>query len=230
MTVVVGFDTSTAFAAIGLSVDGECRQETWIPPGPDGRPDHAGGLLSAIEAAVEAGGGWSRVDRIAVGTGPGSFTGLRVGIATARALAQATGKPVVGIGSLLALAEGARSGEGAAPGERIMPLIDARRGQVYGAVFGSEGVEAEPPFVLDPESAVARLGTGLVVGDGAIRYRDVLGGFGVRLPGDSDPVHRIAGRHVCHLGAATATVSPGELTPTYLRPPDAELWRERDRH
>jgi tRNA threonylcarbamoyladenosine biosynthesis protein TsaB len=86
MTVVLGIDTATADAAVGLTRDGELIREVAIPPaGAGGR--HSQVLLAEIERCIDAGGGWEAVGRIAVGVGPGSFTGLRIRIATARALA-----------------------------------------------------------------------------------------------------------------------------------------------
>ena len=78
---------------VGVTDDGEVVREASVGPGADGRPRHSQVLLPEIERCVEAAGGWERIDRIAVGIGPGSFTGLRIGIATARALAQARGSP-----------------------------------------------------------------------------------------------------------------------------------------
>ena len=84
---VLGVDTATDHAVVGVTADGDVVREASIAPGSDGRPRHSEVLLAEIERSVEAAGGWSRIDRIAVGIGPGSFTGLRIGIATARALA-----------------------------------------------------------------------------------------------------------------------------------------------
>ena len=100
-----------------------------------GRPRHSELLLAEVEAAAEALGGWDEVERIAVGVGPGSFTGLRIGIATARALAQARSLPLAGVGSLDALAAGiARSPAG--PGRHALAVLDARRGQAFAALRG----------------------------------------------------------------------------------------------
>ncbi len=197
------------------------------PGGPGARPAHATALLPAIERAAEAAGGWPGVAAIAAGTGPGSFTGLRIGIATARALAAALGTPGVGVGTLDALALGMRDASG---GEReLLAALDARRGQLFAALYDASGSQLREPFLVDPDE-LAGFVSGLprpplAAGSGALRFRRELLGSGAEIPGEADPVHRIAGRHVCALGAGAGG---GALEPRYLRPPDAERWRERD--
>lgn len=227
--LVIGFDTATDDTAVCAWEDGEVIDESVVGPGPPGtRPAHAAALLPAIERAAEAAGGWARVSRIAAGTGPGSFTGLRIGIATARALAAALGKPAVGVGSLDALALGMAE---AAGGEReLLAALDARRGQLFAALYDSGGSPLREPFLADPgelaEFVSGLSGSPLAAGSGALRFRRELSGSGAEIPGESDPVHRIAARHACALGAAGA--GDGPLEPRYLRPPDAKRWRERD--
>ncbi len=227
--LVVGFDTATDDTAVCASEDGEVVDEAVIGSGPAGtRPVHAAALLPAIERVAEAAGGWPRVGRIAVGTGPGSFTGLRIGIATARALAAALGTPAVGVGTLDALALGMRE---AAGGQRdLLAALDARRGELFAAFYGADGSPLREPFLATPgelaEFVSGLSGSPLAAGSGALRFRRDLSGSGAEIPGESDPVHRIAARHVCALGAAGA--GEGALEPRYLRPPDAKRWRERD--
>jgi len=168
------------------------------------------------------------VGRIAVGTGPGSFTGLRIGIATARALAAALSTPAVGVGTLDALALGMRE---AADGQRdLLVALDARRGELFAALYGAAASPLRGPFLAGPAELaefVSELpGSPLAAGSGALRFRRELSGSGAEIPGGSDSVHRIAARHVCALGAAGA--AEGAPEPRYLRPPDAKRWRERD--
>jgi tRNA threonylcarbamoyladenosine biosynthesis protein TsaB len=174
-------------------------------------------------------GGWSAVDLIAVGLGPGTFTGLRVGIATARGLGASLGLPVRGVCTLDALAVGI--GEAGVAGERLA-VLDGWRGEVFAALYAPDGARIWEPAVYRPEELAARvvaLGEPpSVAGSGAVRFRHELARDGVRIPDDSDPVHRIAARHVCALAAAVAEEEAGGLAPIYLRPPDAERWRERD--
>jgi tRNA threonylcarbamoyladenosine biosynthesis protein TsaB len=193
-----------------------------------GRPRHATSLLGEVESAAAAVGGWRAVDRIAVGLGPGSFTGVRIGIATARGVAAATGLPAAGVGTLDALARGIAAQLGA-EGERLA-VLDGFRGEVFAALYGPGGERIWDPFVCRPGELAERL-TELasppsVAGPGAIRFRQELSRNGVRIADDADPVHRVAARQICALAAEGG--ADGSLAPIYLRPPDAERWRERD--
>jgi tRNA threonylcarbamoyladenosine biosynthesis protein TsaB len=187
-------------------------------------------LLGEVEAAVAAAGGWEAVERIAVGIGPGTFTGLRIGIATARALAFARGLPLSGVGTLDALARGL----GEAAGERPrLAVLDARRGELFAACYSAAGERLWGPLVCPPEALAERLGAApqatLAAGSGAVRFRQHLTIRGVEIPDDADPVHRIAARHACALAAAAPSEDDSaSVAPIYLRPPDAERWRERD--
>jgi tRNA threonylcarbamoyladenosine biosynthesis protein TsaB len=187
-------------------------------------------LLEEVEQAASAAGGWDSVDLIGVGLGPGSFTGLRIGIATARALGTSLGLPVVGVCTLDALGLGLR--EASSAKASCLAVLDARRGEVFAALYSADGTRTWEPLVATPEDLA-----GLVaelpepppaVGSGAVRFRDELVGSGVEIPEDADPVHRVSARHVCAHAAAAAAEGTGPLTPIYLRPPDAERWRERD--
>ncbi len=177
---------------------------------------------------MAAAGGWEQIEAIAVGVGPGSFTGLRVGVATARALGLSCGLEVRGVGTLEALGRGLE-GRG---GTIRVPVLDARRDEVFAAAFAGEGRRLWEPFVCPPRELadrIADLGEPvLCAGSGALRFRLELAGPGVEIPEDADPAHRIAARHICALAAAGAGVEAEPAAPNYLRPPDAELWRERD--
>jgi tRNA threonylcarbamoyladenosine biosynthesis protein TsaB len=188
-------------------------------------------LLEEIERAVEAAGGWAAVEGIAVGLGPGSFTGLRVGVATAQALAASAGVPVVGVGTLDALARGL--GRSAVPGDGdLVAVLDARRGEVFAGRYSAAGERRWGPWVGGPEALAERLakdpGAVLAGGSGAVRFRDEIEDCGVGVP-DDDSAHRVHGRDVCALYAAAGRAGDGgALAPVYLRPPDAERWLERD--
>jgi tRNA threonylcarbamoyladenosine biosynthesis protein TsaB len=225
---VLGVDTATDYAVVGETADGEVVREVSIGPGPDGHPRHSQVLLPEIERSVDAAGGWSRIDRIAVGIGPGSFTGLRIGIATARALAQAQNLPLAPVGSLSALARGiSEAGQGLA-----LPVFDARRGEVFAALF-QNGDELWPPFVAPPEELAARVReldrAPLAAGDGALRFASELEAAGATVAPPEDSIHRVAARHVCAVGEAAVEALTDQIQPLYLRPPDAKRWRERDR-
>lgn len=203
--------------------------ESQLGLSPQGRPLHATRLLEEVERAAAAAGGWEAVELIAVGLGPGTFTGLRVGIATARGLGVSLGLPARGVCTLDALAAGI--GE-AAPGERLA-VLDGWRGEVFAALYDSAGARVWEPAVFRPEDLAERIAAlaepPSVAGSGAVRFRQELARGGVQIPDDSDPVHRVAARHVCALAAASAGDEDRDgLAPIYLRPPDAERWRERD--
>jgi tRNA threonylcarbamoyladenosine biosynthesis protein TsaB len=205
---------------------GEVLYESLLGLSADGSPGHTTRLLEEVERAAEAAGGWSAVERIAVGVGPGSFTGLRVGIASARALGASTGLPLAGVGTLDALAHGLAE---AAGGRGRLAVLDARRGEAFAAAYAASGERLWGPWVGSPAELGDRLSelndTPLAAGSGAVRFRSELEDRGAEVPADEDPLHRVAARHVCSVAAA----GDGEaLAPIYLRVPDAERWRERD--
>jgi tRNA A37 threonylcarbamoyladenosine modification protein TsaB len=115
---------------------------------------------------------------------------------------------------------------------RTLAVLDGWRGEVFAALYSPGGERIWEPAVYRPEELAARVESleqpPLVAGSGAVRFRDELARGGVRIADDSDPVHRVAGRHVCALAAAAGAVDRDGLAPIYLRPPDAERWRERD--
>jgi tRNA threonylcarbamoyladenosine biosynthesis protein TsaB len=229
--IVLGVDTATPDAVVGVTADGEALRESQTPPARDGRPNHARVLLPEIDRSVDAAGGWERIDRIAIGIGPGSFTGLRIGISTARALAQARELPIVPVGSLAALARGiSRAAE-----EEILaqPVIDARRGEAFAALFDAGGGEIWKPFVAPPAELAKRLReldrACLAAGDGALRFAAELEAAGATVAPPEDPIHHLAARDVCAAGEAASEAPPDQIQPLYLRPPDAKRWIERDR-
>jgi len=241
---IVALDTATRATAVAVAEvhDGEvprrwvARYEVAPETGP---PGHAVELLAAVERALadagdgwegaDAGGGWEGVDRIAVGIGPGTFTGLRIGVASAQALAWTRGLPLVGVSSLHALGLGAgllQAGPLTAP---LLALIDARRGEVFAAGWPAGADLLAPPSspepsVFAPEQVQAHAARGSVaVGDGAIRFRAVVEQFGVIVPVDSDPVHQISAVNHCRLAATLEPARrPQDVQPAYLRIPDAE--------
>jgi tRNA threonylcarbamoyladenosine biosynthesis protein TsaB len=216
--IVLGLDTATPSTVAGVLVD-DAVFEVRDDPAPGVRPAHAGRLVAAAEEALEAAGvGWDALDRLAVGVGPGSFTGLRIGIATARALAQARGLPIVGVSTLEALARGA----GDAP--IVLAAIDARRGEAFAAAWRG-GAPLLAASALAPEALAERVRAmpvaPLAVGDGAVRFRDSLEAAGALVPPDSDGVHRLRAEQVCRLGAEGSPTDRDALLPDYLRDPDA---------
>lgn len=221
--IVLGLDTATSATVVGvLGADGVVH-EVRDDPSPGARPAHAARLLAAVDEALAAAGvGWDEVTRLAVGLGPGSFTGLRIGIATARGLAQARGLEVVGVSTLEALARGAAA-------ERVLAVLDARRGEVFAAAWeGSDPfrvLEGFTPAALAPEALAEKVGAmpvaPLAVGDGAVRFRGSLEAAGAQVPPDEDGVHRLRAGLVCKLGAEGSPTDRDALLPDYLREPDA---------
>jgi tRNA threonylcarbamoyladenosine biosynthesis protein TsaB len=222
--VILGIDTATAATAAAVWAPAGPAVEARDDPEPGARPAHATRLLALVEEALAtAGAGWEGVERIAVGVGPGGFTGLRHGIATARALSQGRGLPLVGVSSLRALAAGA-AGDDARP---VLALIDARRGEVFAAAWrGAERLLE--PVAIAPADLAARLGAGplaapLAVGDGAVRFREELERAGAAVPADRSPAHRLSALQVCRIGAAGEPAERDALVPDYRRDPDAAL-------
>jgi tRNA threonylcarbamoyladenosine biosynthesis protein TsaB len=233
--IVLGFDTATSATAVALRLgDGRITQARDDPPA-GAHPGHATRLLELARELLDAAGvTWASVDRIAVGVGPGTFTGLRVGVATARGLAQSLSAELVGISSPCALAHAAFSPE---PQGAVLAVIDARRGEVFAAAYeaGEDTVPRElvPPRALAPrelsrvvaeaEELAGAHRDWLAVGDGVVRFRDQLELPGVRLPPDSSALHLISAAAICELGARTAAAAADQLVPDYRRRPDAEL-------
>ena len=216
---ILGFDTSTPATAVCLlRGDGT---EFEVTPGADellGAPGHARDLLPRIaEVAERAGVELADLEAIAVGTGPGTFTGLRIGIATARALAHSTGAELRPVSSLAAL------GAGIDDPVRL-PLIDARRGEVFGALH-EVGEQRWEPFVAGPEEVAERIREAavnpLAAGDGSIRFREILEAASIRVAPDGSQAHVVRALHVCRLATGTRPVALEAVLPDYLRAPDA---------
>ena len=216
--ILVALDTASPSTVTGvLRADGGVVEARDDPP-PGSRGEHASRLLGLVEQALrESATEWRDVERIAVGVGPGGFTGLRIGIATARALAQAHGLPLVPVSSLAVLAAG---GDGA-----VAAVLDARRGEVFAGVWDGDR-ELLAPVALAPEELAERLVALDVplqaVGDGSVRFRQELEGAGVAVPVDGSAVHRIAAAPLCRLGAAAEPAARDRLLPDYRREPDAK--------
>jgi tRNA threonylcarbamoyladenosine biosynthesis protein TsaB len=228
LTVVLGFDTATEDTAVAATRGDEVLYEARLGPAEKGGPLHATALLGEVERAVAAAGGWGAVERIGVGLGPGSFTGVRVGVATARGLGLSRGLPVFGAGTLDALGRGLVEAAGGRDG---LAVADARRGEVFAALYSAAGERLWGPLVGSPGELAERIAglprTALCGGSGAVRFRQQLTSEGIEIPDDADPVHRVAARHVCALAAAAGEGEAGPGAPIYLRAPDAERWRER---
>ncbi len=229
---LLAFDTATPATAVALALRDGRKLARRHDPAPGERPGHVSELLPlALALLDEAGLSLAQLERLAVGVGPGTFTGLRVGVATARALAQAHDLPLVGVSTLRSLAAGARDAGAQAPA--VVAVLDARRGEAFAAAWGvgdAERATAAPllaPAALTPErlaEAVRALPAGAVaVGDGAVRFRDVLEAAGAAVPADGSAAHRVDAAVHARLAAAMEPDARDAVLPAYLRLPDAEL-------
>jgi tRNA threonylcarbamoyladenosine biosynthesis protein TsaB len=193
--LTLAFDTATAVATSALVDDDEVLGE---------RVSRAQTLLEDVDALLrQAGAHPSDLDRLAVGLGPGSFTGVRIGLATARGLALSLDLPGSGVSTLAALAAGAQG---------ALPVVDAKRREVFVLVDGE-------PRVLTPQELPLASAT-VCVGDGAKRYRSLLEERGAVVPPDDDERHLPRARF--HAALARDTGAVDELEPLYLRVPDAD--------
>lgn len=225
---IIGFDTATDDTVVGATVDGELVAESVLPSDAEGRPVHSNSLLEAVATAAEAAGGWAEIDRIAVGTGPGTFTGIRIGLATASGTALSTGIGLAGVSTLAALALPMLGEQ-----HSTLAVLDARRGEVFAALHGPGGDLVRDPFVCHPDELIAWIAgiDGLIRagGSGAIRFREELDWAGVSIAGPEAGEHHLTAKSICDLGAIAGIADKSNpLEPTYLRVPDAQLWLERD--
>jgi tRNA threonylcarbamoyladenosine biosynthesis protein TsaB len=229
---VIGFDTSMPATTACVIPNGS---EPVCSPAPDAArlvapPDHSAELLPLLAGLLErAGSDWEEVRAIAVGVGPGTFTGLRIGVATARGLAQGLGVPLHPVSSLEALAAGLNTGP--EPGRPLLPLIDAKRRQVFASLFrAGEPLRSEwGPFALDAVELLARVRQmtppPLAAGDWAIESRSVLEAAGIEVPASESGLHAVSAVQICRLGMAVDPVAPEMVNPVYVRVPDAEITR-----
>jgi tRNA threonylcarbamoyladenosine biosynthesis protein TsaB len=218
--VILGFDTSTAAsAACLLRPDGVAFEALPPPEALQRPPAHARELMPAIARVLDdAGARLGDLEAIAVGVGPGTFTGLRIGVATARGLASANGLPLRPVSSLAALAEGIE-------GDLVLPLVDAKRGELFAALYGPAG-RLWGPVAEAPEAVVERLGDAAAgvraAGDGSVRFRRVLETAGIGVDPDGSRSHVVRAIHVCRLAGDEPNQPPQSVLPDYLRAPDAK--------
>jgi tRNA threonylcarbamoyladenosine biosynthesis protein TsaB len=150
--------------------------------------------------------------------GPGTFTGLRIGIATARTLAGANELPLRPVSSLAALAAGIE-------GDSALALIDAKRGELFASLY-ERGEERWAPFVAAPELLGRRVEASALhpraAGDGSIRFRGVLEAAGIQVDPDQSRSHVVRALHICRLAQGAPDAPPESVLPDYVRAPDAK--------
>jgi tRNA threonylcarbamoyladenosine biosynthesis protein TsaB len=232
---ILGFDTATRATAVALAEDGRVLLEARDDPPRGERPRHVSRLLPLCADLLDrAEIGFEGLARLAVGVGPGTFTGLRIGVATGRALAQASGIPLVGVSTLHSLALNARSDEALPRFEAVVAVLDARRGEAFAAAWRASRLEpgAEPliaPGAFTPELLAERLSAlsspVLAIGEGAVEFRVVLEREGVVVPDDEAELHRVTAAGHCRIARQLPAADPAKITPQYLRLPDAEIAR-----
>jgi len=224
--LILALDTTTRSGSVAIARDGRVLAEHVGEPS----LTHAQRLPADLIAACRAAGlSIGDVDLFAVAAGPGSFTGLRVGIATIQGLAMAQDRRVVPVSTLEALAVSAPAGA-----HRVAAWMDAQRGEVFAQVFDRTGesvtpltdaISATPAVALEIQGA--QLDEAVFHGDGARRYREAIVAT-LAAASIADPVSplagaiaRIASRH------ANDAVLPHAIVPIYVRRPDAEIARDR---
>ena len=222
---LLAVDTATTSCAVAILKDGHLLAETVYTAG----KTHSRHLMSLIDRALtQCGMGVDAIGTIAVTRGPGTFTGLRIGLSTVKGLAGATGARVVGVNSLAALA--LPLGPTARP---VVAMVDARRGEVYHARFRCDGAipQQENPVAVDRPEKVSDMlpDDALIVGSGAVLYRDLFAARSpVRFAGALQ--HTIRAASVGLLGQAALDGADGPeafsaaaLVPDYIRKSDAQI-------
>jgi tRNA threonylcarbamoyladenosine biosynthesis protein TsaB len=250
---LLGLDTSTPDSAVGLRLADGRVLEAYDHPGAQARPGHQARLLPlAAELLARGEIDFERLDRIAVGVGPGTYTGLRVGVATARGLAQSLAIEIVGVSSSLVLAHAAlralatesRDGEHRREGH-VLTLVDARRGEVFVAAYAGTGASSLPevlsaprpvrtedaPGVLANLAASAPALSGrqawLAVGDAVPSLRAALAPRGIETAAEDSSLHHVSAAALCDLASGMPAQTLEDVLPAYCRAADAEIALER---
>jgi tRNA threonylcarbamoyladenosine biosynthesis protein TsaB len=219
----LGIETATRAGSVAIVAPDGLSAWRSLPE----QTGHARDLLVIVESLLRDEGRAARdLHGIGVATGPGSFTGARVGMATAKGLAYALDIPVEGLSTLEALAR-----EAAAAAALLCPVLDAGRGEVYAAIFerGEDGgvMRRSEDRAWKPGDLAAHLPAGVVlVGDGARAVSERAGGGPAILPAPPSIARSIAAWAAESIPAGTR-FRPGTLAPNYIRPSDAESARRR---
>jgi tRNA threonylcarbamoyladenosine biosynthesis protein TsaB len=226
--VILALETVTPRGSVAIWRDGACVASA----GDESRP-HATRLPGAWMTALAAAGlTIDAVDRLAVVSGPGSFTGVRIGMASMQGLALTRGRSVMAVPTLDAISESWRYGhEGAAP-RVVIACLDGLRGEVFAREFRFDGSTMQPQgdaIVTPPDKLQwTPYGAGAsLIGNGAVKHAAVWPSSADEIADSSEPIAAGAARLAA--GEAVPLVSPHALRPLYVRRPDVELARERRR-
>lgn len=212
---ILALDTSTAFCSVAVKrADGKAFATKPAPERLFERPAHTTELLPEIQAVMaRAGISFADLDSVAVGVGPGAFTGLRIGVATARAIATTCGVPLIAVSSLATLeAAAAQSGP-------ILPVIDARRNEFFYRKDGGD-VVSSPQQLLEVAGALT---SPLAIGDGAIALTEELTAAGAIVPPPSDTRHVVSAAAMIELASNIDPTPIEQVVPNYIREPDAKV-------
>lgn len=220
--LTLGLSTSTPFGSVAVVRGAEVlAAESY-----EGLMQHAERLLSTVDAALAAAGvGRADIELLACDVGPGSFTGVRVAVASAKGMALGLGVPLVGVRSLEAMAFEARAAAGVDPDATLVPVLDAKKGEVYAAAFDASLALVAAPWHAPLDrfgEVVRRLSRPVVFGEGAEPLARaagliVLPGVATRGPA---AVH-VAQRGSALIASGRAAGDPGLVEPEYVRAPDA---------
>ncbi|MBO9533491.1 MAG: tRNA (adenosine(37)-N6)-threonylcarbamoyltransferase complex dimerization subunit type 1 TsaB [Solirubrobacteraceae bacterium] len=226
---LLAIDTSSSGTlVVAQRADGALAERRHVP-GEGERPAHTTlGLVLAAEALAELGLEWNDLERVGVGTGPGSFTGLRAGLSAAAGLARRLGIPLVGSTATEILAAGATAQARDRP---VLTVVDGRRRELFverwlpaggdgalaGRTGGGIGVVRRPEVTAE----LGALEGWLVIGDGALLEREALLGLGADVPEPADAAHQLSASALAALIAAGTPQDPDAVRPTYGRDADA---------
>lgn len=231
---LLGFDTATDLTVVCVAANDYYFESDPIDAGAETRPQHSSQLLLKIfKVLKDAGLRLEDIDQLAVSVGPGTYTGLRIGVATARALAQSLELTVRPISTLEVVALGVA--EKYEEVDLILPVVDAKRSEVFTSAYrcdrGAEGlslIKMTEPYV----STAAEITEGLgnlepgcftAAGNGAVKYLAELKKVGLKTLDSNDSAHMPAGRNICRAAMGSSPVGFDQIVPFYLRLPDAEL-------
>ncbi len=224
--LILAIETATMCGSVALLSGNRCLAENSV----DTATTHSRRLIQQVEQVIqETELDWEKLDGIAVSLGPGSFTGLRIGLSTAKGLAMATNRPLLGVPTLDGLAQQII----APPGSLVCALLDARKNEVYAAFYrcNRDGIpeKTSADLVMKPEKLAELIKQPtLLVGDGAVVYheffREALTESAIFAPPRSFfPRAATIGRLAADMFVNHAFIDPASAVPIYVRPSEAEL-------